>query len=86
MTDALSGGSCVTISAVKPMLNHIINELKEEEGDTETTREIKERIKVDLELKYFGDDGIGQLLELTSFLDPWFKLAHISNRLALQKK
>ena len=32
MTDALSGESCVTISVVKPIF---INELKEEEGDTE---------------------------------------------------
>ena len=69
MTDALSGESCITISAVKPLLNHIINELKEEDGDTDMTKEIKERVKVDLELRYLGDE-IGQLLELTSFLDP----------------
>ena len=77
MTDALSGESCVTISAVKPILNHIINELKEEEGDTEMTREIKEQIKVDLELRYLGDGDNGQLLELASFLDPRFKFAHV---------
>ena len=76
MTDALSGESCVPISAI---LNHIISKLKEEEGDTEMMREIKERIKVDLELRYLGDDDIGQLLELASFLDPWFKLAHVSD-------
>ena len=33
------------------------------------TREVKERIKVDLELRYIDED-IEQLLELTSFLDP----------------
>ena len=79
MTDALSGESCVTISAVKPILNHIINELKEEEGDTEMMREIKEQIKVDLELRYLGDGDIEQLLELASFLDPRFKLTHVSD-------
>ena len=46
--------------------SHIVNQLKEEEGDTEMTREIKERIKVDLELRYLEDDDIGQLLELAS--------------------
>ena len=86
MTDALSGESCVTISAVKPILNHIINELKEEEGDTEMTREIKERIKVDLELRYLGDGDIGQLLELASFLDPRFKLTHVSDRASILKE
>ena len=86
MTDALSGESCVTISAVKPILNHIINEFKEEEDDTEMTREIKERIKMDLELWYLGDDGIGQLLELASFLDPRFKLTYISDRASILKE
>ena len=85
MTDALSGESCVTISAVKPLLNHIINELKEEEGETEMTREIKERIKVDLELRYLGDGDIGKLLELASFLDPRFKLTHVSDRASILK-
>ena len=78
MTDALSGESCITISAMKPLLNHIINELKEEDGDTDMTKEIKERVKVDLELRYLGDE-IGQLFELTSFLDPRFKLTHVND-------
>ena len=46
MTDALSGEACITISAVKPILNHIFNELKEEDGDTDITREIKERLSL----------------------------------------
>ena len=46
--------------------SRIVNELKEEEGDTEMMREIKERIKVDLALRYLEDDDIGQLLELAS--------------------
>ena len=85
MTDALSGESCITISAVKPILNHIINELKEEDGDTDMTKEIKERVKVDLELRYLGDE-IGQLLELTSFLDPRFKLTHVNDRAGILKE
>ena len=85
MTDALSGESCITISAMKPILNHIINELKEEDGDTDMTKEIKERVKVDLELRYLGDE-IGQLLELTSFLDPRFKLTHVNDRAGILKE
>ena len=85
MTDALSGESCITISAVKPILNHIINELKEEDGDMDITKEIKERVKVDLELRYLGDE-IGQLLELTSFLDPRFKLTHVNDRAGILKE
>ena len=41
---------------------------------------------VDLELRYLGDGGIGQLLELASFLDPQFKLSHVSDRASIQKK
>ena len=85
MTDALSGESCVTISAVKPILSHISDKLEEEDGDTDMTREIKERIKVDLELRYIDED-IEQLLELTSFLDPRFKLAHVSDRAGILKE
>ena len=82
MTDALSGESCITISAAKPILNHIINE---EDGDTDMTKEIKERVKVDLELRYLGDE-IGQLLELTSFLDPQFKLTQVNGRAGILKE
>jgi len=86
MTDALSGESCVTISAVKPIVSHISDKLEEEDGDTDMTKEIKERIKVDLELRYIDDEDIEQLLELTSFLDPQFKLAHVSNRASILKE
>ena len=87
MTDALAGESCVTISAVKPILNHIISKLEEEDDDhdTDMTKEIKERIKVDLELRYLNDD-IRQLLELASFLDPRFKLTHVSDRADILKE
>ena len=49
MTDALSGEKCVTVSAVKPLLSYLTSEvLVDQEGDTELTKEIKERVKVDL--------------------------------------
>ena len=48
MTDALSRDTCITISAVKPILNLIFNELKEEDSETDMTREIKEQVKVEV--------------------------------------
>ena len=48
-------------------------------------KEIKGRIKVDLELRYLDDD-INQLLELTSFLDPRFKLTQVSDRAGILKE
>ena len=41
---------------------------------------------MDLKLRYVGDDGIGQLLELASFLDPQFKLAYVSDRASILKE
>ena len=84
MTDALSGEQCVTISAVKPILGHIATQLEDKEDDTELTKEIKERIRVDLELRYINED-IKKLLELTSFLDARFKLAHVDDRGSILK-
>jgi hypothetical protein len=43
MTDALSGDKCVTVSAVKPLLNYVTTDiLVEKEGDSELTKEMKE--------------------------------------------
>ena len=56
MTDALSGEQCVTVSAVKPILTHIATKLEESEDDTEMTKQIKELIQVDLELRYMNEN------------------------------
>ena len=49
MTDALSGENCVTITAVKPILNNLPRKvLVADDDDTDLTKEMKERIKVDL--------------------------------------
>ena len=80
MTDALSGEHCVTVSAVKPLLNHLLEKvLVAEDDDTDLTKEMKERIKVDLEVRYL-DSEFDHLLELSSFLDPRFKLNYVNNR------
>ena len=52
MTDELSGEKGVTISAVNPIVHHITKEiLVAKEDDTDLTKEMKERIKVDFELR-----------------------------------
>ena len=80
MTDALSGESCVTVSAIKPLLNHLLEKvLVAEDHDTDLTKEMKERIKVDLELRYLDKD-FDHLLEISTFLDPRFKLNYVNNR------
>ena len=71
---------CVTVSAVKPLLNHLLKRvLVAEDDDTDLTKEMKERIKVDLEVRYL-DSAFDHLLELSSFLDPGFKLNYVNNR------
>ena len=77
ITDALAGENCVTVSAVKPLLNHLLEKvLVAEDDDTDLTKEMKERI---LELRYL-DSEFDHLLELSSFLDPRFKLNYVNNR------
>ena len=49
MADALSVESCIIISAVKPLLNYLLEKvLVPDDDDTDLTKEMKERIKVDL--------------------------------------
>ena len=57
MNDALSGNKCITISVVKLLLSHLISEvLPEREEHTELTKEIREQIRVDIELLYVDAD------------------------------
>ena len=70
----------MTVSAVKPIVHSITTEvLVAKEGDTDLTKEIKEWIKVDLEMRY-SDPNINQLLAIASFLDPQFKLGYVGDR------
>ena len=85
MTDALYSEQCVTISAVIPLLSHIYSTMEHEVDDTEITDEIKERIMEDLKTRYMDPD-MRQLLELASFLDPRFKLAHVTDKDGILKE
>ncbi|XP_056124490.1 zinc finger BED domain-containing protein 4-like [Rhinichthys klamathensis goyatoka] len=75
-TDALSGESYVSISCVKSAL-HLLNTsvLAEDEADTELTKSPKSNILSYLNSKY---EGIQDLLNFTTFLDPRFRTQHIS--------
>ena len=80
MTDVLAGEKGVTVSAVKPIVQHITTDiLAEKPEDSTLTKEMKERMKVNLELRY-SDQDIDQVLSIASFLDPRFKLGYVSDR------
>ena len=80
MTDVLAGEKGVTVSAVKPNVHYITTEvLVAKEENTGLTKEMKERMKVDLELRY-SDPHLDQLLSLASFLDPRFKLCYVGDQ------
>ena len=80
MTDVLAAEECVTVSAVKPLLSYLTVEmLVPEDDDTSLTKEIKRRIKDDLETRYENSD-FNFLLQLCSFVDPRFKLNNVSDR------
>lgn len=76
-TDALSGESYVSVSYVKPVL-HLMNTsvLAAKEEDSDLTKSIKMKI-----LDYMNNDNPAtqELLDMTSFMDPRFKVGYISS-------
>jgi len=73
LTDTLSGETHVTISAVKPVLQHLCDVLLAvSSDDSELTKEMKERCKTKI-LQQYGSSDINKLLNTATFLDPRFK-------------
>ena len=73
LTDTLSGETHVTISAVKPVLQHLCDVLLAESSeDSELTKEIKATCKAKV-LQQYGSSDINKLLDIATFLDPRFK-------------
>ena len=69
LTDALSAEKHVTISAVCPLINRLTKEmLKEADGDTSLTAQIKRIIKVDIESRYQSLDLDIPLLDSYLFI------------------
>ena len=80
LTYMLSGEEYVTVSAVLPMLKLIDdNLLKEEDSNTQLTKDIKQRIKLDLGRRYADSEEIVEILKVTTFLDPRFKTKYIKD-------
>lgn len=78
-TDILSAEKHVTVSAIKPILNHLRNDiLAIKDDDFELTKNIKSRILSYLEDKY-DEPEINTLLDIAGLLDPRFKTHFISS-------
>ena len=77
LTDILSGEDYVTVSAVIPLMDLINNNfLKETEQDTQLTKDIKTRIKADLDTRYTED--VSDILKVATFLDPQLKTKYMT--------
>ena len=75
LTDALSAEKNITISAVRPLLTRLCNEiLVERDTDSSLTAEMKRVIRVDLESRY-GNSELSDLLDICTVLDPRFRPA-----------
>ncbi|XP_067274669.1 E3 SUMO-protein ligase ZBED1-like isoform X1 [Pseudorasbora parva] len=78
-TDALSGESYVSVSYVKPVL-HLMNTsvLAANEEDSDLTKSIKMKILDYMNSKY-DNPATQELLDMTTFMDPRFKVGYISS-------
>lgn len=78
-TDILSGERYVTVSALMPLLHHLVTDiLPEDDNDTSLTKDIKRRVCTYIQSKYC-DPEISELLHTASFLDPRFKTDYIKD-------
>ena len=73
LTDALSGEKNITLSAVRPVLKHILEKLTTlKDEDARLAREIKLVIHTDISNCY-GNADVAMLLNKAAFLDPRFR-------------
>ena len=77
LTDILSGEQYVTVSAIRPMVELIKTKiLWIETNDTDLTKSLKRQINEDLGQCY-KDEAVTRLLDITSVLDPRFKIKYL---------
>ena len=77
LTSALCGEKYVTVSAVIPMIELLKSKtLKVDPADSQLTRSLKNLIEDDLSQRYM-DDEVMSLLDITSVLDPRFKVKYV---------
>ena len=78
-TDALSGEKHLTISAVRPLLRHILDEiLVVSAEDCSLSKEMKEIISDKLQTYYIHEE-VSDLLDKCTYLDPRFKARYLSD-------
>ena len=79
-TDALAGEKNVTVSAVRPLLQHILDVLLAVSSDDKPlVKELKRIICDDLHSRYTTPD-ISELIDKCCFLDPRFKTQHLQDK------
>ena len=79
-TDALSGEKHVTVSAIRPLLNHLLtNVLHVETGSNGLINEMKNIIIRDLS-EHYNLSEIAKLLDKCSFFDPRFKTEYLEDK------
>jgi len=82
---ALSGEFHVTVSALHPLHNHILNKiLLGNPEDRATVLQMKTKIKEDLERRYSNHSQ--SLLDKCSYLDPTFREKYLSDKVIYQVK
>ena len=73
-TDALSGEKCITVSAIRPLLKHILKELLAVASDDSSfVRDLKEAISDKLQAQYLIQN-VSMILDVCSILDPDYVL------------
>lgn len=83
LTDIHSGHSYATVSAVLPIV-HVINNnlLKDDDGDSTLTNDIKQHIKQDLN-ECYTESKLGKqamdILKIATVLDPCFKMKYLTD-------
>ena len=78
-TDALSGEKHITISTIRPLLKHIVEEvLAVASDDCDIIREMEETISDKLQAHYIQHEA-SYLLDKCSFLDPRFRADYLAN-------
>ena len=83
-TNALSGEKHLAISVVRPLLRHILDEiLAVSPDDCSPSKEMKEIILDKLQT-YYIHEGISNLLDKCTYLDPRFKARYLSNKEQIQ--
>lgn len=75
LTDFLSGEKHVTVSSILPVLHNLATKvLLVQDDDSELTKGIKKKVIDSLSNRYAGNPQVRELLEVSTFLDPRFKM------------